>query len=127
MGGQVWGGYSQCFSERWLLLCELSPSAPPGGIRPGSGAGVAVPPRPSRAAALQKCQLFITLARLLWNNLFLPAAGLSQVGCSTFPKPWDRALPAGLPCRLRREPEQGGLLVSNHELPSVFSEGSVPP
>lgn len=102
-GGTGLGGHSWCFSERWLLLGELSPPAPPDGIRPGSGAGVAVLPRPSRAAALQKCQLFITLARLLWNNLSLPAAGPSQVGCPSFPRPWDRVLPAGLLWGLRRE------------------------
>lgn len=84
---------------------------------------MAVPSRPSGAAAFQKCQLFITLARLLWNNLFLPAAGPSQVGCSPFPRLWDAALPAGL----RGELEQGGLRLSDHELPSVFSKGSIPP
>lgn len=40
------GGYSWCCSEQWLL-CELSLPEPPGGIRAGSGAGVAVLPRPS--------------------------------------------------------------------------------
>lgn len=77
--------------------------------------GSAAPAEP--AAALQKCQLFITLARLLWNNLFLPAAGPSPVGCSPFLRPWDHGL--------QGEPEQEGLLASNHELPLVFSMGSV--
>lgn len=40
------GGSSWCSSEQWLL-CELSLPEPPGGIGAGSGAGVAVPPRPS--------------------------------------------------------------------------------
>lgn len=38
------GGSSWCCSEQWLL-CELSLPEPPSGIRAGSGAGVAVPPR----------------------------------------------------------------------------------
>lgn len=38
----------------WCLLHRLSPPAPPDGIGPGSGAGVAWLPRLSRAAALQK-------------------------------------------------------------------------
>lgn len=83
-GGQVWGVPRRVSASRGFFSVS-SPCR-----RPRAGSDPAQVPawqcRPGRAEQLhfKKCQLFITPARLLWNNLFLPAASPSQVGCSPF-------------------------------------------